>query len=196
MQFWRSPVGGHLAAAGGRIRCGADGGEQHLGCGDAERQAQRAIAVIGVDPILAGTQGQRRGHLYSLVTGAADLKKDAVLAFEGDLPIVEPPGKVHDAEGTDQGLRIQPSQTICGGCLTGSDGAHGFAPSNPSVVSEMRNIRSLWKGRVAGRLSGCWRSVRPPRRNPRSVRPSWRICRLPALAVVLSLTPESEPVPL
>src|SRR6266436_4122112 len=192
MQFRRSPMGGHLAAAGGRVGSGSDGGEQHLGCSDAERQAQRAIAVIGVDPILFRTKGQRRGHLHSFMTGAADLEKDAVLSFEGDLPIVEPPGEVHDAEGTDQGFRIQPSQTICGGCLTGSDGAHGFAPSNPSVVSEMRNIRSLWKVPVAGRLWGCWRSVRPPRRNPRSVRPSWRICRLLALAVVLSLTRESE----
>jgi hypothetical protein len=35
------------------------------------------------------------------------LKKDAILAFEGNLPIVQAAGRVHDAEGANELLGLE-----------------------------------------------------------------------------------------
>ena len=72
----------HLASAGGGIFRRADRGEEHFLGGDAEGEAQGAVAIVGVDPILAGAQRHRGGHLHGFVSGAADLEIDAILALE------------------------------------------------------------------------------------------------------------------
>jgi hypothetical protein len=41
------------------------------------------------------------------VSGTADLKEDAALAFEGDFAIVQAPGGIHEAEGTDELFGIE-----------------------------------------------------------------------------------------
>jgi len=42
------------------------------------------------------------------MAGGADLKKDAVLALERHFAVVEAAGGVHQAEGPDELLRVQP----------------------------------------------------------------------------------------
>ncbi len=70
LYFAMSPVGGHLAAAGSRVGGGADGGQQHLLRGDAEREAEGAIAIVGVDPVVTGFQGEAGGNLNGFVARA------------------------------------------------------------------------------------------------------------------------------
>ena len=83
-----APVRGHLAAAAGRIGGRAHGLQHHLVGRDAQRQAQRAIAIVGKEPVVAGTQRQRRAHLQRLVAGARNLEEDLLLPLEKDLAVV------------------------------------------------------------------------------------------------------------
>ena len=70
MKIGRAPVGGHLAAAGGGISGGADALEEHHFRGDAEGEGKRAVAVVEMEPIVAGTEGETGGALDGLVAGA------------------------------------------------------------------------------------------------------------------------------
>jgi hypothetical protein len=49
------------------------------------------------------------------VPGGADLKKEAVLALERDLAVVQPPGGVHQAKSADQLFGFEPGETAGGG---------------------------------------------------------------------------------
>jgi hypothetical protein len=40
------------------------------------------------------------------MSGGTDLKENAVLAFECDLAVIQPPGGVHQAERTDELLGL------------------------------------------------------------------------------------------
>ena len=53
-----APVRGHLAAAGAGIVLGADCLQEHFERRDAEHQAERAVAIVGIDPIGAGTKNK------------------------------------------------------------------------------------------------------------------------------------------
>ena len=88
-------VGRHLASAAGRIGGRAHGLQQHLGRREAQRQAQRAIAIVGKEPVVTGTHGQRRAHAQRLVARAGDLEVDFLLAFEKDLAVIHAAGKKH-----------------------------------------------------------------------------------------------------
>ena len=76
---------------------GADRGQQHLERRDAELQAQRAVAVVRVKPVVAGPQREAGGDLNRLVAGAADLEERLALVLELDLLVVEPPRPQHAA---------------------------------------------------------------------------------------------------
>ena len=65
--IWRPPD------AGSSFR--ADGREQHFERRDAELQAQRAIAIVRKEPVVARFEREARGHEHRFVSGAADLKK-------------------------------------------------------------------------------------------------------------------------
>ena len=80
------------------IGFGADTLQQHLERRHAELQAQRAVAIVRIEPIIARLQAHSRRHQDRLVTSAANLKKDAVLVFHLNLFVVEPPRQVHRAE--------------------------------------------------------------------------------------------------
>src|SRR5271157_6029220 len=102
-----APVGRHLATAGRGIAGRAHGLLKHFMRGDAERQAKGAVAVIKVEGVLAGAQGEAGRDLNCLMARSADLKKDATLAFEGDFAIVEAPGGIHEAERADELFGIE-----------------------------------------------------------------------------------------
>ena len=84
-----APVRRHLAAADAGIVLRADGAEQHLERRHPELQAQRAIAIVRVEPVVAGFEHQAGGDQDCLVSGAADLKEDLALVLELDFLVVE-----------------------------------------------------------------------------------------------------------
>ena len=106
------PVRRHLASAGTRVVRGADGLEQHVHGRHAQSQAERAVAVVRVKPVVPGAGRHSRGHLDSLMACAADLKEDAFLALEQDLTVVEQARGLHQTEGPDQGLGFE-SERAC-----------------------------------------------------------------------------------
>ena len=84
----------------------------HRGWPQCERQAQRAVAVVRVDPILAGAQRHAGGHLERLVPGAADLEENPVLPLQRHLAVVQPAGGVHQAECPDELLRCEAFESL------------------------------------------------------------------------------------
>ena len=57
--------------------------------GDAELQAQRTIAVVRIEPVVARLQREAGRNEHGFVAGAADLKKDLALVLELDLLVVD-----------------------------------------------------------------------------------------------------------
>jgi len=102
-----APVGGHLAAAGRGVIGSAGGLLEHFVRGDAEREAKGAIAIIKVEGVVAGAESEAGRDLDGLMACSADLKVDAVLAFEDDFAIVKAAGGIHEAEGADELFRIE-----------------------------------------------------------------------------------------
>src|SRR5262249_20176578 len=92
-----APVTGHLASAGGRIVGRTSPLLQHVLGSDAERQAESAVAVMRIEPIVGGLQRQRRGDKYSFVAGAGNLKERFVLRLELYFFVVDAPRRVHQA---------------------------------------------------------------------------------------------------
>ncbi len=70
----------------------------------AERKAQPAVAVIGIKPVVAGTQQNSRRHQQRFMPRARDLEEDLLLALEHDLPVVDPARLVHQPVDLDQVL--------------------------------------------------------------------------------------------
>ncbi len=93
---------GHLATARGGIVGGADRFEQHLVGRHTELQAERAVPVIGVKPVVTRLEGEPGGDVDRLVARAADLKEDAVLPLELDLAVIQSARQVDDAVDVDE----------------------------------------------------------------------------------------------
>ena len=56
---------------------------------DPEREHERAVAVVGEEPVVAGAQVTGEAEQQRLVTGARDLEERAVLLAQRDLAVVE-----------------------------------------------------------------------------------------------------------
>ena len=67
----------------------AHGFEEDLLGGDAEREHERPVPVIGEKPVVGGTQLPPEPQQQGLVAGAGDLEKDPALLLQGNLPVVE-----------------------------------------------------------------------------------------------------------
>ena len=91
VQLLVAPVGGHLPATGVRVVGGSHPGKQHFRGRHAERQGERAVAVVGIEPVVRRPQRLACGHEHGFVTRARNLKKDLVLALELDLLVVDAP---------------------------------------------------------------------------------------------------------
>ena len=87
----------HLAPAGVWVVLAAHRLEQHVQRRDPHREAQRAVAVVRIDPVIAGPENQARRGQHAFVARAANLEKCLVLALELDFPVVETPRKIHRA---------------------------------------------------------------------------------------------------
>ena len=122
-------MGRHLPAAGTGIVTRAHGLQQHVVGGRAQRQAERPVAVIRIKPVVAGLQGQGRGHAHGFMPGTGDLEEDLLLAFEHDLAVVHPPGGIHVAVGFDQLFAGETFVGLAGFLASRSDTAADFRVS-------------------------------------------------------------------
>jgi hypothetical protein len=77
------------------VGLGPDGGEELFERGHAELEAEGAVAVVGVEPVVAGAHGEAGGGEHGLVARARNLEEDFVLPLELNLLVVEPPREVH-----------------------------------------------------------------------------------------------------
>ena len=107
VQRTAAPVGGHLASAAGRIGGRAHGLQHHVVGRDAQPKAQRAIAIVGEEPVIARTHGHCRAHLERLVARARYLEKDLLLPFEQDFAVVHAAREIHQPVDLDHALRAE-----------------------------------------------------------------------------------------
>ncbi len=105
--FGMAPVRRHLAATGSGVVFCADGLQQSFERGDAEHQAKRAVAIIGINPIDAGTQKQPHGGGHRFVAGAGNLEENFILALQLDFAVIQAAGKKHGAVEVDEGFAIE-----------------------------------------------------------------------------------------
>ena len=99
-----APMRRHLAAAVARIGGGADRGQQHLERCDAELEAQRAVPVICVEPVVCRLENHACSGEDSFVACTRYLEEDLVLPLELDFLVVYPAGKQHVSIGCNQRL--------------------------------------------------------------------------------------------
>ncbi len=98
----------HLTPAGVGIVSGAHGFQQLLVRRHAHGEAERAIAIVGIEPVVARAQHQAGSHQQRFMSGAGDLEENLLLPLEQDLAIVELTRQVHQAVNVDQLLAREP----------------------------------------------------------------------------------------
>ncbi len=102
-----APVRRHLASARSGIVFRADALEEHLVRRHAERKAESAIAIVGIDPVVSGLESETGGDKNGFVAGAADLEVDFVLALELDFAVVELTREKHRAINEDERVAVE-----------------------------------------------------------------------------------------
>src|ERR1022692_2288883 len=95
-------VGGHLASARTGVVGLPNPLQKHVVRLDPERQTQRAIPIIRVEPVIPPFHCQASGYANALMPCPGHLEIDLLLALEQDFPVVNPPGGVDDAVGLDE----------------------------------------------------------------------------------------------
>ena len=108
VQLLVSPVRRHLPAARRGVVLRADRRQQHLVGRHADRQAERAIAIVGIEPVVCRLELHAGGDEDRLVAGAADLEEDQALVLELDFLVVDPPGEDHRPIGSEEILAGEP----------------------------------------------------------------------------------------
>src|ERR1700739_1478691 len=108
IEFLVTPVRGHLSAAGAGIVLGAYSLKKGFKRSHAQREAERAVPVIRVNPIDAGTEKQAGRGGDRFMAGTGNLEINFVLAFELDFPVVKSPGEIHRAVDAYEGFAIEP----------------------------------------------------------------------------------------
>ena len=111
-----TPMRRHLPAAAGRVSRRAHGLQQLLLHRLAQRQAQGTVAIVGIEPVVAGLQSHACGNQQGLMAGAGDLEKDLLLPLEQNFTIVGAARQIHQPVHPDQLLRLQTS-VGCGSAL-------------------------------------------------------------------------------
>src|SRR3989454_5314036 len=97
----------HLPAAGRGVVLCAYCLQKHVERRDAQQQTKCAVAVVREDPVHAGAKKQPHRGRNGLMAGAANLEKDFVLAFELNLPVVQPARKIHRAVEPDERVSVE-----------------------------------------------------------------------------------------
>src|SRR6202521_2089480 len=107
VQLGLAPMRRHLTAAGAGIVLRSHRRKKHFQGGYAEHEAERAVAVIRINPVDSWAQEQPHRRTNRFVPGAGDLEVDFVLAFQLDLAVVKPSREKHRAVNTNQGVVIE-----------------------------------------------------------------------------------------
>src|SRR6266498_3841307 len=92
-----TPMRRHLTAVGVWIPGRADRGKQLLERCHSQLETKRAIAIVGIKPIVARLQDHTGGDEYGFMSGAAYLKEYFVLGLELYFLVVEPAREIHRA---------------------------------------------------------------------------------------------------
>ena len=137
--IWRPPEAG--------IGFGAHGLQQHFFGSHAERQAQGAVAIIGIKPVVPGPQSESGGGADGFMPGAADLEINPVLALEKNLPVVDAAGEIHDAKSPDQFIAPEPGGECAEIGLSWSAGEHLAALSLSTPSGDTARSRFFLQGR-------------------------------------------------
>ena len=87
----------HLAAAASRIVLRSHARQKHIVNRHADLQAERPVAVVGIEPVIARHQVQRRRHADTLMARAVDLEECFVLALELNFFVVHAARRIHGA---------------------------------------------------------------------------------------------------
>ena len=103
-----APVRRHLTPARRGIIFRSDSGEQHLVRRHADGEAQRAVAIIGVEPVVAGFELHAGGDENGLVAGTADLEVDQALVLELNFLVVDTPRQDHRPIRSEKVLTAEP----------------------------------------------------------------------------------------
>ncbi len=93
---------GHLPATGAGIVSRAHGVQEHFVRSGTQRETERAVPIVRIEPVVTRLQGKSRGHAHRFMPRAGDLEEDLLLTLEHDLPIVDAPGGEHDAISFNQ----------------------------------------------------------------------------------------------
>ncbi len=96
------PVRGHLASAGAGIVGRAHRLQQHIERLHAQGEGQRAVAIVGEEPVISRLEGQSGRHQQRLMASARDLEEDLLLALEQDLAVVDAPRQEHQPVDLDE----------------------------------------------------------------------------------------------
>src|ERR1700733_5249703 len=102
-----APVRWHLTSARGGIVLRADSFEKHFVSRHAERQAESAIAIVGIEPVVSSLENETGGDEYAFMAGAADLEVNFVLALELDFAVVELAREEHRAINADERVAVE-----------------------------------------------------------------------------------------
>src|SRR2546423_10970677 len=89
------PLARHLSSAGGRIDGSTNRLIQHLGWCNAELETQRAIAIVGIEPVVGRFEDHSGSGENCLVPCSGNLEENLVLTLELDFLVVEPPRQEH-----------------------------------------------------------------------------------------------------
>src|SRR5580692_9203875 len=102
VQTGRTPVRGHLTASRGWVGLGSHRLKQHFLRSHAHGEREGAVAIIQIEPVVSGPQNHAGCDVDRLVSGAADLEENPVLALEENFPVIQAAGEVHEAKGAQQ----------------------------------------------------------------------------------------------
>src|SRR5690242_18202553 len=108
MQGRMTPVRRHLPSPRTRVLGGAYRLKEHVVGLYAQSKAQRPVAVVRVEPIVPRLEGQSGSDTDPLMPGARHLKKDLLLSFEQDFPVIDSPGRIHIAVGLNELIARKP----------------------------------------------------------------------------------------
>ncbi len=89
------PVRRHLPAAGTGIVRRAYRLQKLVVRSQSQRQTQRAVTIVGIEPVITWLHGQGSRYDQGFMSGARNLEEDLLLVLEYDLAVVEFAGEIH-----------------------------------------------------------------------------------------------------
>src|ERR1035438_4029560 len=107
VELKRPGTGKKIASSLDPLKIDAHGAEQHFVRSCAQGETERAVAVVGIEPVVAGLQHKGGSDAQGFVARARNLEEDLLLALEQYLAVVHAPRGEHDAISINQLLTRQ-----------------------------------------------------------------------------------------